>query len=319
MVEEEFPRSVRSLNSSDRKIPTGAQDTLAAMLGVTLVHGPEHRVRLSRLQHLAEQTDRFQLGRRAERTRKAFASDWGDFERWCAEMGLPALSSEPETVALYITELAERRCKRSSAAWWRSPPTTRTSILIRRRATASCAAPRLAFGAACRPRRHPKTRSALSTRGGHSSRSRPTRSSGSAIVHYSRSASPAPCAARSWWRSIARRRTIRTRTGRARVVQDKEQLAHPQSADQRVELGSITLWTDAQGCQNRPRHSRIVDDWGEVYKARAVREVRLDSLRDFEPQSRLTDTSGAGQGEEARLEQFVRDLGDLTLAADETG
>jgi hypothetical protein len=121
---------------------TGTQDALVRADGAALVVEPP--ARMARLHPLAEQTDQFQQGRRAKRTRKAYASDWRDFESWCTEVRLPSLPAEPETVGLYITELAERGPRGPddrAASWWRSPPTTRTSTSTRRRATGSSAAP----------------------------------------------------------------------------------------------------------------------------------------------------------------------------------
>jgi integrase len=43
----------------------------------------------------------------ASATRRAYASDWRQFEAWCTGAGLPALPAAPQTVALYIAALAE--------------------------------------------------------------------------------------------------------------------------------------------------------------------------------------------------------------------
>jgi integrase len=43
---------------------------------------------------------------RAESTLRAYASDWADFTAWTAARDLVALPAEPETVALYLTDLA---------------------------------------------------------------------------------------------------------------------------------------------------------------------------------------------------------------------
>ena len=55
---------------------------------------------LSRAQDLLRQS-------LAENTRRAYASDWRDFSSWCQahhRLDLPAL---PETIAIYLTTLAE--------------------------------------------------------------------------------------------------------------------------------------------------------------------------------------------------------------------
>ncbi len=44
---------------------------------------------------------------KAKATRRAYASDWRDFERWCGRNGLASLPATPSTVALYLTSLAK--------------------------------------------------------------------------------------------------------------------------------------------------------------------------------------------------------------------
>jgi integrase len=44
---------------------------------------------------------------KAKNTRKAYASDWQDFETWCSVRGETSLPAFPETVARYIAALAE--------------------------------------------------------------------------------------------------------------------------------------------------------------------------------------------------------------------
>lgn len=45
----------------------------------------------------------------AEATIRAYRSDWTCFSKWCASRGFESLPAAPETVALYITDLAARR------------------------------------------------------------------------------------------------------------------------------------------------------------------------------------------------------------------
>jgi len=45
---------------------------------------------------------------KAANTVRAYASDWRDFAGWCSARGLDALPARPETVALYLTEQADR-------------------------------------------------------------------------------------------------------------------------------------------------------------------------------------------------------------------
>jgi site-specific recombinase XerD len=43
---------------------------------------------------------------KADNTKRAYRSDWAHFAGWCAAHGLPALPASPETVALYLSDLA---------------------------------------------------------------------------------------------------------------------------------------------------------------------------------------------------------------------
>jgi integrase len=43
---------------------------------------------------------------KAERTRRAYATDWADFEAWCAGQGLAALPALPTTVGVYLADQA---------------------------------------------------------------------------------------------------------------------------------------------------------------------------------------------------------------------
>lgn len=43
---------------------------------------------------------------KAANTLRAYSADWRDVEAWCASVGRPALPATPETVALYISDLA---------------------------------------------------------------------------------------------------------------------------------------------------------------------------------------------------------------------
>ena len=46
---------------------------------------------------------------KAANTRRAYRADWHDFTAWCEGHGRTALPAAPETVALYLTDLAGRR------------------------------------------------------------------------------------------------------------------------------------------------------------------------------------------------------------------
>jgi integrase len=58
------------------------------------------------LSRLATETRAFLTAAKAESTRRAYRTDWEDFDRWCRRHSLIALPASPQTVALYITDLA---------------------------------------------------------------------------------------------------------------------------------------------------------------------------------------------------------------------
>jgi integrase len=61
---------------------------------------------LSELVDLADAARGYAAANRADRTKRAYASDWVHFHRWATSHGLAALPAEPATVALYVTDLA---------------------------------------------------------------------------------------------------------------------------------------------------------------------------------------------------------------------
>lgn len=61
---------------------------------------------VARLEGLAWQARAFMEAAKAENSRRAYRSDWCQFESWCRGNGLVCLPAEPETVALYLTALA---------------------------------------------------------------------------------------------------------------------------------------------------------------------------------------------------------------------
>lgn len=63
---------------------------------------------LADLQATAAEAEAYQAQARAAATLRAYRADWRTFAAWCAEHQLAALPAAPETVALYITELARR-------------------------------------------------------------------------------------------------------------------------------------------------------------------------------------------------------------------
>lgn len=58
------------------------------------------------LENLAGQARTFMQAAKAENSRRAYGSDWRQFESWCRRHGLVCLPATPETVALFLTALA---------------------------------------------------------------------------------------------------------------------------------------------------------------------------------------------------------------------
>jgi len=58
------------------------------------------------LNRLARQTRDFLTAAKAPSTRRAYKTDWVHFESWCRRHSLDSLPAVPETVALYLTDLA---------------------------------------------------------------------------------------------------------------------------------------------------------------------------------------------------------------------
>jgi len=71
-------------------------------------HDIEH-VPESAMVPLDANVEQFIEASKARNTRKAYASDWQDFETWCNARGETSLPAFPESVARYITALAETR------------------------------------------------------------------------------------------------------------------------------------------------------------------------------------------------------------------
>ncbi len=59
-------------------------------------------------------TAQFIASSKADSTRRCYASDWADFQGWAATNGVEYLPAEPETVAIYLTALAQRGRKVST-------------------------------------------------------------------------------------------------------------------------------------------------------------------------------------------------------------
>lgn len=63
------------------------------------------------LQRLKDRNDRYANNAKSANTKKAYVSDFTDFQNWCAvqEIALPSLPATPDTVGAYLAELAEVR------------------------------------------------------------------------------------------------------------------------------------------------------------------------------------------------------------------
>src|SRR4051794_21010216 len=63
---------------------------------------------LTTLAHTIEQARAYAAASRSANTRRAYRADWHDFTTWCDGHHLPSLPTTPATLALYLTEQAER-------------------------------------------------------------------------------------------------------------------------------------------------------------------------------------------------------------------
>ena len=70
-----------------------------------VVSAPQGRA-FARLEDLARQARGFIEAAKAANSRRAYRSDWRHFESWCRSHSLACLPAAPETVALYLTDLA---------------------------------------------------------------------------------------------------------------------------------------------------------------------------------------------------------------------
>ncbi len=70
---------------------------------------------LAPLADLADKARAYMSQSKAPNTKRAYMQDWQDFAGWCEAQGLDALPAQPQTVSLYVTDLADR-CKPSTIA-----------------------------------------------------------------------------------------------------------------------------------------------------------------------------------------------------------
>jgi integrase len=74
---------------------------------------PNPAATAAQIQATADRARDYRAKAKAANTVAAYRSDWNDFTTWCRTRDFEALPAEPATIALYITDLAER-CKPST-------------------------------------------------------------------------------------------------------------------------------------------------------------------------------------------------------------
>jgi site-specific recombinase XerD len=67
---------------------------------------PQYTTEVGPLAAIADRATEFVQHSKAKNTIRAYSSDWSDFEGWCKTHGQSSLPATPETVALYVTDLA---------------------------------------------------------------------------------------------------------------------------------------------------------------------------------------------------------------------
>jgi integrase len=92
-------------------LPPAVLETHQVELSITptAAHPLAERPLEDPLHETAQKADRFFQSSKAATTRRAYDSDWRHFHSWCVSNRLVALPATPDTVALYITELADPR------------------------------------------------------------------------------------------------------------------------------------------------------------------------------------------------------------------
>ncbi|OYD09596.1 site-specific integrase [Paludifilum halophilum] len=73
-------------------------------------HPTTHNNKLStEFREVLEKAKDYTRQAKASNTTKSYRADWNDFDAWCRERGVSSLPADPQTVALYLTDLADRR------------------------------------------------------------------------------------------------------------------------------------------------------------------------------------------------------------------
>ncbi|MGA2435370.1 MAG: site-specific integrase [Bryobacteraceae bacterium] len=83
-----------------------AVHTETGILAPEAIAQAQAETRSAALIPLTAQAQAFISAAKAPATRKAYRSDWQQFDRWCSEHGLISLPASPETVTLYLAALA---------------------------------------------------------------------------------------------------------------------------------------------------------------------------------------------------------------------
>ena len=82
---------------------SGVSETTALERRVEVVGGA---VGLAWLEQVAEEARDYAARAKAANTLKAYRTDWADFTAWCGLHRLDPLPASPETIALYLSDLA---------------------------------------------------------------------------------------------------------------------------------------------------------------------------------------------------------------------
>ena len=101
MLGNSYP--ITRLIGLERATPTTMPDTPEIPVQIAL---PDHVAGSGRLDRLVDTARGYADLAVAENTRRAYASDWTGFARWCRLKGADPLPASPELVGLYITDLA---------------------------------------------------------------------------------------------------------------------------------------------------------------------------------------------------------------------
>lgn len=89
-----------------RKLEKGALDVKYLV--------PKNEGQLANLGEVASRAKEYMGQAKSKNTVKAYRSDWNHFTAWCEGQGLDSLPAAPQTVALYLTALAEAGRKAST-------------------------------------------------------------------------------------------------------------------------------------------------------------------------------------------------------------